>query len=136
MFCMIWFQCLLFEIWKNWKNVKFYKKSFWWYVFRTKDHERGLNKQMVMSINKKINDKNNSKLKTLQIINYEVKQSKMMFLFIFVLFQTTFIIDFIEFYFLNIWWWISFVDFCNLLFMHCDYHAYFNSFILLCWFDD
>ena len=42
---------------------------------------------MVMSINKKINDKNNSKLKTLQIINYEVKQSKMMFLFIFVLFQ-------------------------------------------------
>ena len=42
---------------------------------------------MVMSINKKINDKNNSKLKTLQIVNDEVKQSKMMFLFIFVLFQ-------------------------------------------------
>ena len=40
---------------------------------------------MIMSINKKINDKNNSKLKTIQIINYEVKQSKMMFLFIFVL---------------------------------------------------
>ena len=91
---------------------------------------------MVMSINKKINDKNNSKLKTLQIIIHEVKQSKMMFLFIFVLFQTTFIIDFIDFYFLNIWWWITFVDFCILLFMHCDYHAYFNSFILLCWFVD
>ena len=42
---------------------------------------------MVMLINKKINDKNNSKLKTLEIINYEVKQSKMMFLFIFVLFK-------------------------------------------------
>ena len=42
---------------------------------------------MIMSINKKINDKNNSKLKTIEIINYEVKQSKMMFLFIFVLFQ-------------------------------------------------
>ena len=42
---------------------------------------------MIMSINKKINDKNNSKLKTLQITNYEVKQSKMMFLFIFVLFK-------------------------------------------------
>ena len=42
---------------------------------------------MVMSINEKINDKNNSKLKTLQIIVYEVKQSKMIFLFIFVLFK-------------------------------------------------
>ena len=42
---------------------------------------------MIMLINKKINDKNNSKLKTLQIINYEVKQSKMMFLFIFVVFE-------------------------------------------------
>ena len=42
---------------------------------------------MIMSINKKINDKNNSKLKTFEIINYETKQSKMMFLFIFVLFQ-------------------------------------------------
>ena len=42
---------------------------------------------MIMLINKKINDKNNSKLKTHQIINCEVKQSKMMFLFIFVLFQ-------------------------------------------------
>ena len=42
---------------------------------------------MVMLINKKIKDKNNSKLKTIQIINYDVKQSKMMFLFIFVLFQ-------------------------------------------------
>ena len=91
---------------------------------------------MMMTINKKINDKNNSKLKTNEIINCEVKQSKMMFLFIFVLFQTTFIIDFIKFYFFNIWWWILFVDFCILLFMHCDYHAYFNSFILLCWFDD
>ena len=46
-----------------------------------------MNKQMIMSINKNINDKNNSKLKTVQTINYEVKQSKMMFLFIFVLFQ-------------------------------------------------
>ena len=91
---------------------------------------------MIVSINKKINDKNNSKLKTIQIINYDVKQSKMMFLFIFVLFTTIFIIDFIEFYFFNIWWWISFIDFCILLFMHCDYHVYFNSFILLCWFDD
>ena len=63
------------------------KKSFWWHVFRTKDDQTGLNKQMIMSTNKKINDKNNSKLKTLQIINYEIKQSKMMFLFIFVLFQ-------------------------------------------------
>ena len=42
---------------------------------------------MVMIINKKINDKNNSKLKIIEIINYEVKQSKMMFLFIFVLIQ-------------------------------------------------
>ena len=42
---------------------------------------------MIMSINKNINDKNNSKLKTLEIINYEVNQSKMMFLFIFVLFK-------------------------------------------------
>ena len=67
--------------------MQFCKKSFWWYVFRTKEDEKGLNKQMVMSINKKINDKNNSKIKTLQIVNYEVKQSKMMFLFIFVLFQ-------------------------------------------------
>ena len=31
--------------------------------------------------------KNNSKLKPIQIINYEVNQSKMMFLFIFVLIQ-------------------------------------------------
>ena len=45
---------------------------------------------------------NNSKLKPIEIIVYEVKQSKMMFLFIFVLFQTIFIIDFIEFYILNI----------------------------------
>ena len=91
---------------------------------------------MIMLINKKINDKNNSKLKTLQIIVYEVKQSKMMFLFIFVLIQTTFIIDFIEFYFLNTWLWILFVEFYNILIMHCDYHAYFNSFILLCLFDE
>ena len=42
---------------------------------------------MIMSINKKINDKNNSKIRTFQIINYEVKQSKMMFLFVFVLFK-------------------------------------------------
>ena len=42
---------------------------------------------MIMLINKKINDNNNSKLKTIEIINYEVKQSKMMFLFIFVLFK-------------------------------------------------
>ena len=42
---------------------------------------------MVTSMNKKINDKNNSKIKTIQIIIHEVKQSKMMFLFIFVLFQ-------------------------------------------------
>ena len=41
---------------------------------------------MVMLINEKTNVKNNSKIKTLQIINYDVKQSKMMFLFIFVLF--------------------------------------------------
>ena len=40
-----------------------------------------------MTINKKINDKNNSKLKTLQIVIYDVKQSKIMFLFIFVLIQ-------------------------------------------------
>ena len=84
---MIWFQCLLFEIWKIWKKVQNSKKSFWWHDFRTKDDQRGLNKQMVMSMNKKINDKNNSKLKTLQIVNYEVKQSKMMFLFLFVLFK-------------------------------------------------
>ena len=31
---------------------------------------------MVMLINKKINDKNNSKIKTIQIIIYEVKQNK------------------------------------------------------------
>ena len=42
---------------------------------------------MIMTINKKINDKNNSKLKTFQIIIHKVKQSKIMFLFIFVLFQ-------------------------------------------------
>ena len=72
---------------KSKKRCKKSKKSFWWHDFRTKDEQRGLNKQMVMSINKKINDENNSKLKTLQIINYEVKQSKMMFLFIFILFQ-------------------------------------------------
>ena len=112
------------------------KKSFWWHIFKTKDDEKWLNKRMVTSINKKINDKNNSKLKTIEIIIHEVKQSKMMFLFIFVLFQTIFVIDFIEFYLLNTWWWISFVDFCNLLFVHCDYYAYFNWFILLCWSDD
>ena len=42
---------------------------------------------MVMSINKNINDKKILKLKTFKFINYEVKQSKMIFLFIFVLFQ-------------------------------------------------
>ena len=63
MFCMNWFQCLLFEIWKSWKKVNNSKKSFWWYDFRTKEDQRGLNQQMVMSINKKINDKNNSNLK-------------------------------------------------------------------------
>ena len=35
---------------------------------QNKDEQKGLNKQMIMLINKKINDKNNSKLKTLQII--------------------------------------------------------------------
>ena len=101
LFCMIWFQCLLLAIWKSWKKVQFCKKWFWWQVFRIKDEQKGLNQQMVMLINKKINDKNNSKLKTFQIIKYDVKQSKMMFLFIFVLFQTTFIIDFIEILFLE-----------------------------------
>ena len=43
------------------KDAKFYKKSFWWNVSRTKDEEKGLNKQMIMTINKKINNKNNSK---------------------------------------------------------------------------
>ena len=137
-YCFEWFDYIVnysrYE--KVEKKVQFYKKSFWWHVFRTKDDQRGLNKQMVMLINKKINDKINLKLKTFQIINYEVKQSKMMFLFIFVLFQTIFVINFIEFYFLNISWWIPFVNFCMLLFMHCDYHAYFNWFILLCWFVD
>ena len=42
---------------------------------------------MIMIINKEINDKNNSKIKTIQIINCEVKELKMMFLFIFVLFK-------------------------------------------------
>ena len=137
-YCFVWFDFNDYysRYEKIEKKVHFCKKSFWWQVIRTKEDEKGLNNQMVMLINEKINDKNNSKIKTLQIINYEVKQSKMMFLFIFVLFQTTFFIDLIEFYFFNIWWWISFVEFCILLFMHCDYYAYFNSFILLCWFDD
>ena len=69
------------------KKVQNYKKSFWWHDFRTKDEQKGLTQQMIMSINKKINDKNISKIKTLQIIIHDVKQSKMMFLFIFVLFQ-------------------------------------------------
>ena len=87
-YCFVWFDFnVYFDIWKSWKKVQFYKKSFWWHVLRTKDEQKGLNKRMVMSINKKINDKNISKLKTLQIIIHEVKQSKMMFLFIFVLFQ-------------------------------------------------
>ena len=137
-YCFVWFDYNDYysRYRKSCKKVQFHKKSFWWYDFRTKEDQRRLNQQMIMSINKKINDKNNSKIKTVQIINYDVKQSKMMFLFIFVLFQTTFIIDFIEFYFLNIWWWISFVDFCILLFIHCDCHVYFNWFVLLCWFVD
>ena len=69
------------------KKVQKSKKWFWWHDFRTKDDQRGLNKQMIMIINEKINDKNNSKLKTIEIIIHEVKQSKMMFLFIFVLFK-------------------------------------------------
>ena len=72
---------------KSWKKIQNCKKSFWWQVFRTKDEQKGLNQQMVMLINKKINDKNKWKIKTIQIINYEVNQSKMMFLFIFVLFK-------------------------------------------------
>ena len=55
----------IFEIWKSWKKVKNSKKSFWWQVIRTKDEQKGLNKQMIMLINKKINDKNNSKVKTI-----------------------------------------------------------------------
>ena len=88
-YCFVWFDFNVYysKWWKSWKKVHNSKKSFWWYDFRTKDDQKGLNKQMVMIINKKINDKNNSKLKTIQIIYYEVKQSKMMFLFIFVLFQ-------------------------------------------------
>ena len=88
-YCFVWFDYNDYysRYEKVEKRCKKYKKSFWWYEFRTKDEQKGLNKQMIMFINKKINDKNNSKLKTSEIINYEVKQSKMMFLFIFVLFQ-------------------------------------------------
>ena len=88
-YCFVWFDYNVnysrYE--KVEKKVQNSKKSFWWYDFRTKDEQRGLNKQMIMTINKKINDKNNSKLKTIEINIYEVKQSKIMFLFIFVLFK-------------------------------------------------
>ena len=90
-YCFVWFDYNVYysRYEKSWKKVQNCKKSFWRHDFRTKDEQKGLYKQMIMSINKKINDKNNSKLKTIQILNYEVKQSKMMFLFIFVLFQNT-----------------------------------------------
>ena len=103
--------------------MQFCKKSFWWHDFRTKDEQKGLNKQMIMLINKKINDKNNSKLKTLQIINYEVKQSKMMFLFIFVLFQqhsSSTSSNFISWIFDDEYYSLTFVFFylCIVIIMH------------------
>ena len=79
---------------------------------------------MIVSIKEMINDKNNSKLKTIQIINYDdVKQSKMMFLFIFVLFQqhsSSTSLNFISSIFDDEYYSLTFVIFylCIVIIMH------------------
>ena len=67
------------------------------------------------------------KLKTLQIINYDVKQSKMMFLFIFVLFQqhsSSTSLNFISLIFDDEYHLLTFVFFylCVVIIMHILNH--------------
>ena len=91
---------------------------------------------MIMSINKKINDKNNSKLKTLQILNYEVNQSKMMFLFIFVLFQqhsSSTSLNFISSIFDDEYQSLIFVFFylCIVIIMHILIHLFYYVYLMI-----
>ena len=85
---------------------------------------------MVTSMNKKINDKNNSKIKTIQIIIYEVKQSKMMFLFIFVLikqYSSSTSLNFISSIYNDEYYLLTFVFFylCIVIIIHILIHLFY-----------